>query len=393
MGQGAHVGLQVAAADPLRRRAAAHGDRQGAQGGAAGPLRRGRPSDVLTADGYRRVDVRLPRRPAPGHRRGADDLRQEQRPSARRAAARRVAAARARRRVRCATPTSRSRARRTETVGALVSRPWWLWGVEHGVNEAGVAIGNETIYTTLDPRDAPPALVGMDLVRLGLQRATTARAALEVMVGLLERYGQGGSGHVNADRPYWSSFLVADPAEAWVLETSGTAWAAEWVGRHPRHLQPHDHPRLRRRAPPPGPARRDPGRPSPRGEPHGAGGRARGARRGQGPPAQPRRPRRATRSACTCRASRRRPRRWSPSCRRARGPGPACCSARRARRCSCRCSSAGPSASRWSGSASRRCGPSTATRLDALEVEPAGRRGRRRRVERRGVAKGRGVPR
>jgi hypothetical protein len=117
-----------------------------------------------------------------------------------------------------------------ETVGALVSRPWWLWGVEHGVNEAGVAIGNEAIYTTLDPRSMPPALTGMDLVRLGLQRATTARAALEVMVGLLERHGQGGSGHVSEDRPYWSSFLVADPAEAWVLETSGTAWAAEWVG-------------------------------------------------------------------------------------------------------------------------------------------------------------------
>jgi hypothetical protein len=117
-----------------------------------------------------------------------------------------------------------------ETVGALVSRPWWLWGVEHGVNEAGVAIGNETVYTTLDPRGAPDALVGMDLVRLGLQRATTARAGLEVMVGLLEQYGQGGSGHVNADRPYWSSFLVADPSEAWVLETSGKAWAAEWVG-------------------------------------------------------------------------------------------------------------------------------------------------------------------
>lgn len=117
-----------------------------------------------------------------------------------------------------------------ETVGALVSRPWWLWGVEHGVNEAGVAIGNETIYTKLDPRGMPPALVGMDLVRLGLQRATTAQDALETMTALLERYGQGGSGHVNDDRPYWSSFLIADPSEAWVLETSGRAWAAEWVG-------------------------------------------------------------------------------------------------------------------------------------------------------------------
>jgi len=117
-----------------------------------------------------------------------------------------------------------------DTVGALVSRPWWLWGVEHGVNEAGVAIGNETIYTRLDPRGMAPALVGMDLVRLGLQRAATAHAALEVMTGLLERYGQGGSGHVNTDRPYWSSFLIADPSEAWVLETSGRAWAAEWVG-------------------------------------------------------------------------------------------------------------------------------------------------------------------
>lgn len=118
-----------------------------------------------------------------------------------------------------------------ETVGALLSRPWWMWGAEHGVNEAGVAAGNEAIYTTLDPRRFPPALTGMDLVRLGLERASTAEEAVDVMTGLLERYGQGGSCEPGVDRPYWSSFLVADPSAAWVLETSGTTWAAEPVER------------------------------------------------------------------------------------------------------------------------------------------------------------------
>ena len=118
-----------------------------------------------------------------------------------------------------------------ETIGFVGSRPTWLWGVEHGVNDAGVAAGNETIYTTLDPRGHPPALLGMDLVRLALERASTAAGAVEVLTELLECHGQGGSGHRDADRPYWSSFLVADPADAWVVETSGRTWAAEQVTR------------------------------------------------------------------------------------------------------------------------------------------------------------------
>ena len=116
-----------------------------------------------------------------------------------------------------------------ETIGLVGSRPWWMWGLEHGVNEAGVAIGNETIYTTLDPRPFPPALTGMDLVRLGLERATSAKDAVDVITGLLERYGQGGTGHLGKERPYWSSFLVADGTDAWVVETSGTTWEAEQV--------------------------------------------------------------------------------------------------------------------------------------------------------------------
>ena len=116
-----------------------------------------------------------------------------------------------------------------ETIGLVGSRPWWMWGLEHGVNEAGVAIGNETIYTKLDPRPFPPALTGMDLVRLGLERATTAKDGVDVITGLLERYGQGGTGHLGRERPYWSSFLLADATDAWVVETSGTTWEAEQV--------------------------------------------------------------------------------------------------------------------------------------------------------------------
>ena len=113
----------------------------------------------------------------------------------------------------------------------LLSRPVWLWGAEHGVNEHGVAIGNEMVDTTDDPTAAPPALIGMDLVRLGLERAARADAALELMTELLDSHGQGGACDQVHGAPYWSSFLVADPTSAWVLETSGRRWAARPVRR------------------------------------------------------------------------------------------------------------------------------------------------------------------
>jgi hypothetical protein len=113
----------------------------------------------------------------------------------------------------------------------LLSRPTWLWGAEHGVNEHGVAIGNELINTVDDPRLAPPALLGMDLVRLGLERAASAEEALDVMTDLLHRHGQGGVGDAVNGVSYWSSFLIADTTSAWVLETSGRSWAARPVDR------------------------------------------------------------------------------------------------------------------------------------------------------------------
>jgi secernin len=110
------------------------------------------------------------------------------------------------------------------------SHPTWLWGAEHGVNEHGVAIGNEKVWTVDNARAAPPALLGMDLVRLALERARTADEALELLTGLLETYGQGGSGEQDHDEPYFSSFLLADATGGWIVETSARTWAARRVG-------------------------------------------------------------------------------------------------------------------------------------------------------------------
>jgi len=107
----------------------------------------------------------------------------------------------------------------------FLSCPTWCWGAEHGVNEHGVAIGNERVATTHDAAHAPPALIGMDLVRLGLERARSAEEALDVMTGLLDVCGQGGIADTVRQQAYDSSFLVADPSHAFVLETSGSAYA------------------------------------------------------------------------------------------------------------------------------------------------------------------------
>ena len=115
-----------------------------------------------------------------------------------------------------------------ETWEVIGSRPYWLWGFEMGVNEWGVAIGNEAVLSR-EPYEEEPALIGMDLVRLGLERGCTADEALRVITTLVERHGQGGSCDAATFRTYHNSFIVADPTTAWVLETAGRRWAARRV--------------------------------------------------------------------------------------------------------------------------------------------------------------------
>ena len=84
--------------------------------------------------------------------------------------------------------------------------------VTGNINEWQVAIGE----TTFDGRDELVDRKGTidygSLMDLGLQRAKTAREAIQVMTSLAEKYGFCSSGE---------SFTVCDPNEAWILEMCG----------------------------------------------------------------------------------------------------------------------------------------------------------------------------
>lgn len=124
-----------------------------------------------------------------------------------------------------------------ETYAVVLSRPAWLWGAEMGANEHGVCIGNEAVWGREEVCNEE-ALLGMDLVRLGLERADTAEKALNVIVDLLEKYGQGGNCTEDSkmEFSYHNSFLIADRHEAWILETAGKFWAAEKVQEGVRNI-------------------------------------------------------------------------------------------------------------------------------------------------------------
>ncbi len=112
-----------------------------------------------------------------------------------------------------------------ETYRVMGHSPWWAWGFEHGVNEYAVAIGCQRVFSN-EPIEAKPGLIGMDLVRLGLERGRSAREALEIIAGLIEVHGQGGPSFAPDAEGDHNAFLVADPGEAWLLESSNRRWAA-----------------------------------------------------------------------------------------------------------------------------------------------------------------------
>ncbi len=116
----------------------------------------------------------------------------------------------------------------THTYRVLGSKPYWIWGFEHGMNECHVVIGNEAVWAK-EPEEEENGLLGMDLVRLALERSDTAYKALHVITDLLEKYGQGGNAAIGKEHRYHNSFLIADEREAWILDTCRRRWVARKV--------------------------------------------------------------------------------------------------------------------------------------------------------------------
>ena len=114
------------------------------------------------------------------------------------------------------------------THSVMLSRPSWIWGAEMGINEFGVVIGNEAVFSKVKAQ-IEPGIIGMDYLRLGLERAENAIGALRVITDLLNEYGQGGNCGFSHPFYYHNSYLIADSNEAWKLETVGKEWAAKRI--------------------------------------------------------------------------------------------------------------------------------------------------------------------
>lgn len=122
----------------------------------------------------------------------------------------------------------------TAALATIGCRPYWCWGYETGMNEAGVVGGNTAIYTRSQHvvKEKSPGLTGMDLLRLGLEHGRNAEEVVFAITELLEKYSQRGSavqGQDHTQGSYENAFLIADGTEGWILETSGRRWVAERI--------------------------------------------------------------------------------------------------------------------------------------------------------------------
>ncbi|MGN0967374.1 MAG: carcinine hydrolase/isopenicillin-N N-acyltransferase family protein [Candidatus Coprovivens sp.] len=116
-----------------------------------------------------------------------------------------------------------------EVNSILISRPSWMWGAEMGVNEYGLCIGNEAIFTK--GKYNKTGITGMDLVRLALERTSNAKEAKDLIIELIQKYNQGGNCGYDHNFFYDNSFLIMDRKEIFILETSGKEYNVKKVSK------------------------------------------------------------------------------------------------------------------------------------------------------------------
>lgn len=99
------------------------------------------------------------------------------------------------------------------------------YAVVGNMNEHQVSIGETTYGGRHELRDSTGILDYGNLIYIALQRARTAREAIQVMTSLVEQYGYYSEGE---------SFSIADPNEVWIMDMIGKGKGnkgAVWVAR------------------------------------------------------------------------------------------------------------------------------------------------------------------
>lgn len=104
-----------------------------------------------------------------------------------------------------------------------LSKPSWIAGGEAGVNERGLAIGNEAVFSRW--KAAKDGILGMDILRAALASCGTANEALDFIKCYIEEHDQGGNGAYRGSLYYDNSFIISGFDGAFVLETAGRRWA------------------------------------------------------------------------------------------------------------------------------------------------------------------------
>ncbi|WP_297093592.1 C69 family dipeptidase [uncultured Draconibacterium sp.] len=107
-----------------------------------------------------------------------------------------------------------------------IPQPAHTYGVIGNMNEFQLAISETTFGGRSELSSQPGAIMDYgSLIYVTLQRAKTAREAIEVMTSLVEEFGYYSSGE---------SFSIADPEEVWILEMIGKGQGekgAVWVAQ------------------------------------------------------------------------------------------------------------------------------------------------------------------